>query len=73
VRHGIGFGLPGPGDPLPHGRTLWWGGWGGSMTVIDLEARMTFSYVMSKMADDPLLDDRATRLLAALYGALPAD
>jgi CubicO group peptidase (beta-lactamase class C family) len=72
MRHGIGFGLPGPDDPLPHARTLWWGGWGGSMTVIDLTARMTFSYVMSKMADEPEHDDRADRLLAAVYGALPA-
>jgi hypothetical protein len=72
VRHAIGFGLPGQGRPLPHARSCYWGGWGGSLTVIDIEARATFSYVMTRMADDELADDRATRLLDAAYAGLDA-
>ena len=47
VRYGMGFAL---GDGLmPSPNTLYWGGYGGSLTIIDLDARTTFSYVMNKM------------------------
>ena len=70
-RHGIGFGLPSPEMPLsPNQRACFWGGWGGSLTVIDLDARMTFAYVMNKMAEGTTDDRRATTILAAVYSAL---
>lgn len=44
LRMGVGFGL------LPHGRVCCWGGAGGSLVMIDVDRRMTFAYVMNRMA-----------------------
>jgi CubicO group peptidase (beta-lactamase class C family) len=41
---GVGYSL------LPEGRVCCWGGAGGSLAMIDVDRRMTFSYVMNKMA-----------------------
>jgi CubicO group peptidase (beta-lactamase class C family) len=47
LRFGLGFAL---GDRLmPNPRTLYWGGYGGSLTIVDLDARSTFCYVMNRM------------------------
>jgi CubicO group peptidase (beta-lactamase class C family) len=71
LRHGIGFGLPSPEVPLsPNERACFWGGWGGSLTVVDLDARMTFAYVMNRMSEGLVGDLRAATILAAVYGAI---
>ena len=71
LRHGIGFGLPSPDMPIsPNQRACYWGGWGGSLAVIDLDARMTFAYVMNKMGETTSGDLRAATILAALYATL---
>jgi CubicO group peptidase (beta-lactamase class C family) len=71
LRHGIGFGLPSPDVPIsPNERACFWGGWGGSLAVVDLDARMTFAYVMNRMGESTVGDTRAARLLFALYAAL---
>jgi CubicO group peptidase (beta-lactamase class C family) len=44
ARFGVGYGL------LPEGRVCWFGGTGGSLVVIDVDRRITFAYVMNKMA-----------------------
>lgn len=51
ARWGIGFALPKleAVPDIPDGRICYWGGWGGSMVVMDSDRRMTFSYVMNKM------------------------
>jgi len=53
VRMGTGFGLPTKDtywDWTPtSGRICGWGGWGGSMAVVDLDRRMTIGYAMNKM------------------------
>ena len=54
----------------PNPRTAFWGGWGGSLVVIDLDARMTFSYVMNVMGEGTLGDTRGAGVLLAAYGAL---
>ena len=41
---GVGYGL------LPEGRVCCWGGYGGSLVIIDVDRRITFAYVMNKMA-----------------------
>ena len=43
----MGYGLNSEHTPLGvNDRTLWWAGWGGSMCVIDVENRLTVSYVI---------------------------
>lgn len=50
LRWGIGYALESPGVPYVHGtRTCFWGGWGGSMVVMDRERKLTFCYVMNQM------------------------
>jgi CubicO group peptidase (beta-lactamase class C family) len=72
LRHGIGYGLPGELLPLPNPRTCFWGGWGGSLVVIDLDARMTVSFVMNRMGEGTTGDDRAAGILLAAYAGLAA-
>jgi len=70
VRHGMGYGLPTADMPVPHERTCFWGGWGGSLAIIDTEAKLSFSYVMNRMGDGTTGDMRAFNLLVAVFGAL---
>lgn len=66
---GLGFGLGTNEMPMPNERTFWWGGWGGSVAIIDLENQMTISYVMNKMAADLLGDTRGVGIVASAYAA----
>ena len=50
LRFGVGYGLPIPEIPyIPAGRICFWGGWGGSLIIVDTERRMTAAYMMNKM------------------------
>lgn len=51
ARWGIGYALPKheAAPDIPDGKICYWGGWGGSAAVMDVDRRMTFSYVMNKM------------------------
>ena len=70
---GNGFGLNGASFPIsPNPRSFFWGGWGGSLAIIDLDARATISYVMNHMEADLLGDRRGGSIAAAAYGALAA-
>ena len=54
LRHGIGFGLNSPETPIsPNAAHRFWGGWGGSLAIVDLDARMSFAYVMNGWARAP--------------------
>ncbi len=68
--YGMGFGLPNDLLPLPNPRTLFWGGWGGSLAIIDLDARLSFAYVMNRMAPELMGDQRGGTLAMAAYMAL---
>ena len=72
IRFGIGFGLPEPQTIpyIPDGRLCFWGGWGGSVIFMDLERRLTFSYMMNKMADGIIGSARAESYIRPLYSAL---
>jgi CubicO group peptidase (beta-lactamase class C family) len=70
VRHGMGYGLPSPTAPFPHERSCYWGGWGGSLAVIDTEAKLSFGYAMNKMGDGTVGDLRGFNLLMAVFGTL---
>ena len=71
VRFGMGFGLVHDAWPLsPNPRTFFWGGWGGSLAVIDLDARMSVAYVMNRMEADLMGDRRGGLVVLAAYKAL---
>ncbi|WP_329139105.1 beta-lactamase family protein [Streptomyces sp. NBC_01476] len=72
LRWGIGYALPRR-DTLPwipDGRICFWGGWGGSMIIMDLDRRMTISYMMNKMAPGILGSERSAAYVAAVYDCL---
>jgi CubicO group peptidase (beta-lactamase class C family) len=71
LRFGIGYGLPSESMPLaPSSRTFYWGGWGGSVVVVDMDSRATFAYMMNKMGDGLMAYDRAAGLGLAVLGGL---
>lgn len=72
VRYGLGFGLAGGMVPLPSPNTIFWGGYGGSLAIIDMDARTTFAYAMNKMAPTTVGDTRAYILAATTWSALAA-
>jgi CubicO group peptidase (beta-lactamase class C family) len=72
ARFGMGYGLPSPLIPFPNERTLFWGGWGGSLCVIDLDLRMSLAYAMNRMDSVVMGDLRAVLLVIAAYTALAA-
>jgi CubicO group peptidase (beta-lactamase class C family) len=66
LRFGIGYGLNSPDTPLSaNERACFWGGWGGSLVVNDVDAGTTFAYVMNKMGEGTLGDTRGASLLLA--------
>src|SRR6185437_12702417 len=65
MSYGNGYGLNTGWLPSP--RTCFWGGWGGSMVVADLDARMAVAYVMNQMLDLGTGDGRAFGIVAAAY------
>lgn len=70
IRWGLGLGLPSKEIPFPNQRTLFWGGWGGSLIVMDLDAKLSFAYVMNKMDSSITGDTSVIGLATALYAAL---
>jgi CubicO group peptidase (beta-lactamase class C family) len=73
LRFGLGYGLMSPDVPLsPNERAYFWGGWGGSLVVVDLDARLCVAYVMNRMGEGTMGDMRAVNLLFAAYAALEA-
>ena len=71
VRLGIGYGLRSDEMPLsPNPRTCFWGGWGGSIVVVDLDARMVVAYVMNRMGEGTMGDVRGVTVVMAAYQAL---
>ncbi|NDZ92608.1 beta-lactamase family protein [Streptomyces sp. SID6673] len=71
LRWGIGYGLPEPAtlSYLPDDRICFWGGWGGSMTVMFPRQKMTVSYVMNKMAPGIIGSDRSEAYARAILAA----
>ncbi|OBF80750.1 serine hydrolase [Mycobacterium sp. 852002-51163_SCH5372311] len=73
ARWGIGYALPKREavPDIPAGRICFWGGWGGSMVVMDLDRRMTFSYVMNKMGQVTAAgSDRTQKYTRLIYQAV---
>lgn len=73
MRLGTGFGLMNDLIPLsPNPRSCFWGGWGGSICVIDVDARLSVAYVMNKMAGGLVGDMRGAMIVLAALGAAAA-
>ena len=72
IRFGLGFGLGGGAVPFPNQSTMFWGGYGGSIAIIDMENRMSFGYAMNKMAGTTVGDLRALGLAMAAWQSLGA-
>jgi CubicO group peptidase (beta-lactamase class C family) len=61
VTWGLGYGI--------FGGTYGWGGWGGSLVMIDPAARMAVAYVTNQMRD-PADDNRGLEIVMAAYEGL---
>jgi CubicO group peptidase (beta-lactamase class C family) len=72
LRFGIGFGLPCPESVpgIPEGRICFWGGWGGSMAVMDTDRHATITYVMNKMGPGTTGTERTNRYAGLIFEAL---
>jgi CubicO group peptidase (beta-lactamase class C family) len=70
ARFGLGFGLAGGLVPLPNKNSMFWGGYGGSIVIIDYDARATMSYVMNVMHGTTTGDMRGMGLAMATLNAL---
>lgn len=71
MRFGRGFGLMSRTVPLsPNERAFFWGGWGGSIAVIDLDSETSVAYVMNQMSSGMAGDLRGgTVAFAATHAA----
>jgi CubicO group peptidase (beta-lactamase class C family) len=72
LRFGIGFALPETETVpyIPQGRACYWGGWGGSVIICDLDSRTTISYMMNKMAAGIIGSDRSEAYVRAIHACL---
>ena len=64
VRFGMGYGLASQAMPLGP-RTAFWGGWGGSVIVVDLDLRIAVAYVMNRMESGLVGDTRGMGVVQA--------
>lgn len=75
TRFGIGYGLNGvsPGGAghwVPEGKICFWGGWGGSMAIMDAGRGLTVTYMMNKMSNAGLGSGNAKGYIWEIYRAL---
>jgi CubicO group peptidase (beta-lactamase class C family) len=69
IRFGIGYGLGSERMPLGP-RTCFWGGWGGSVVVVDLDTRVAVAYVMNRMESGLVGDTRGLGIVTAAFTAV---
>jgi CubicO group peptidase (beta-lactamase class C family) len=72
LRFGIGYALPETETVpyVPQGRCCYWGGWGGSVIIADLDRRITISYMMNRMAPGIIGSDRSETYVRAIEASL---
>jgi CubicO group peptidase (beta-lactamase class C family) len=73
VRFGLVYNLANPDDlaGITSGKVCYWGGWGGSVVLNDLDNRITVSYVMNRMQDG-LVGNRTSIALVDALAAITA-
>ena len=71
VTFGMGFAtyIEGAVAP-PNPRHFRWGGWGGSIAVVDLDAHVSIAYVMNRMESGALGDIRGGNIVKAVYQSI---
>jgi hypothetical protein len=70
MRFGLGFALDT--GLMPNPNTLYWGGYGGSLAIIDMDARTTLAYAMNRMSGTTTGDFRALGPAMAFWEASTA-
>ena len=71
IRFGLGWGLQSKELPIgPNPNVFYWGGFGGSVIAVDLDAKLSICYVMNKMVSTLTGDPRSEKLIEALYSSL---
>jgi CubicO group peptidase (beta-lactamase class C family) len=70
MKLGIGYGLTGQEIPLSPNKACFWGGWGGSIVVNDLDKRMTVAYVMNRMGEGTTGDIRGASIVLTALAAV---
>jgi CubicO group peptidase (beta-lactamase class C family) len=69
VRIGLGFGLAEMlNQPSPH--SMFWSGYGGSLSLIDMDARSSFAFTMNKLGLTTFGDERSLAMARAMWRAL---
>jgi CubicO group peptidase (beta-lactamase class C family) len=72
MRYGMGYGLSS--ETMPMGpRTCFWGGYGGSLIIMDQEAGITVAYMMNRMESGLVGDARGADIVMAALVGLAAD
>jgi CubicO group peptidase (beta-lactamase class C family) len=54
----------------PSEHTCFWGGWGGSLVLVDLDQHVVISYVMNKMGEGTVGDFRGAAIALTAFEAL---
>ncbi|KAB8078755.1 beta-lactamase/transpeptidase-like protein [Aspergillus leporis] len=73
IQWGLGYGVgmaEGQVDWMPSGRLAFWGGWGGSFALMDLDRQVTVTYAMNKMGSAIIGNERTGDYVRAVYAAL---
>ncbi|KAI1333031.1 beta-lactamase [Xylariaceae sp. FL0255] len=74
IRFGIGYAIKGDGDWvsswLPDGKIAYWGGSGGSLSIMDVGRGVTIAYAMNKRANELIGNTASRAYVAAIYEAL---
>ncbi len=71
IRFGMGYGLASEARDVGP-RACYWGGYGGSVVVADLDSKMCVSYVMNRMENGVNGDPRGDRVVATATAAVAA-
>lgn len=73
LRHGLGFARQLDGwVTSPNPNHMYWGGWGGSIAVVDFDVRTSVAYVMNRMDAAITGDPRGGRIVDAAFASIAA-
>jgi CubicO group peptidase (beta-lactamase class C family) len=71
---GIGYGTSSELTPIGlNTNTCFWGGWGGSVVINDCDNHLTVAYMMNRMGEGTMGDDRGIGVAFAAYAAVVGD